>query len=219
MRHSIVLTIRIFFVLALARLFICSDTTEVERYEQILFDFGSESESLNLYDEVHHYDSEYNYSSDLNPLIDRVTLTFNFEDSGRREQVPLMSSNRNNRNNQDNDNRELNAGRALVPSQIQRHGSNLQIFARQQSISAHTTSNSANYQNFVGGAPLAASRTVPQSNYPNLAQNRIGHDNIHYRGYLPYDLSDIRSEIYANLAFKSLFVLLVMAIILLATSG
>jgi len=107
--------IKLFLLLNLfAKVFIiCSDTTEVERYEEALFDFGSDAESLNLFEHETHCDSEDESFTGLPYFIDRVRTTFNFENQSRQilEQDHLMRL-EDHRNNHEN----LFFRRVLMPT-------------------------------------------------------------------------------------------------------
>ena len=131
--------IKLFLLLNLfAKVFIiCSDTTEVERYEEALFDFGSDAESLNLFEHETHCDSEDEYFTGLPSFIDRVRIRFNFENQSRRileQDRPMLMTEYQNYEN-------LLSGRVLMPNR-----NNYRNLAQYQLISQPPQNRPLNYR-------------------------------------------------------------------------
>lgn len=222
--------IKIFVLLAalLLRVFICSDTTEIECYEDVLFDFGSDAESLNLYEDVNLSESKSTYSpsSDSSSLhYHDVSITFNFENVENREEGSSILTNHNNRIfasgpdpiNQDHL-QDYITERIIVPSPA--HTRNAPIFSNRRNVAMRPTHNS-NYQNFIVGRVLTPPTTQARNNYRILTQNQLRHQHnntdLNYRNHTTSDTLPILREWDTGVYFKTLFILLVISITLAAT--
>lgn len=172
------------------RVFICSDTTEVECYENILFDFGSDAESLNLYENINSFESKSMSSSDSSPQH-RVSITFNFEDIENRnesyEYREQASSLFPYRNLIFESNQDYTTARGLLPSPI------------------HTRN----------GRFLISPTNQTRNNYRILTQNLLRNQQANaltYRDNTTYNTLTNLRERDTGLFFKALFILLVISL-------